>query len=119
MLLGFCIQWLPADLRVVDVLSQSMGLGFKHTLKALGLIVTPALPLRLGNVSPSGTPMSNVCKMDEKNRNNSIRASTSPRHILLPTPKGRKYSGFVTLPSELMKREGLNFSGSSHKLGSM
>lgn len=113
------LQWLPADLIVDETLSHSIGRTFRQTLNGSGLIVTPAFPFKLGNVSPSGTHISNVCRNDEKNRKISMRARTSPRHMRRPTPKGRKYSGFVTFPSELMKRFGLNFSGSSHKVGSM
>lgn len=99
--------------------SQAIGLAVNFTLKALGLIVTPAMPFKLGSVSPSGTEMSKECRSEEKKRNNSILAKISPRHILLPTPNGRKYSGLWTLPSALMNLDGLNFSGSSHREGSM
>lgn len=79
----------------------------------------PVMPWRLGKVSPSGTKMSKVCKSEEKNKNSSILARISPRHILRPTPNGKKYSGFDTLPSELMNLLGLNLSGSSHNVGSI
>lgn len=77
------------------------------------------MPWRLGSVSPSGTDISKVCKSDEKNKNSSILANISPRHILRPTPNGRKYSGLATFPSELMNLLGLNFSGSFQRVGSM
>lgn len=95
------------------------GRGVRQILNADGLMVMPTLPFRLGIASPSGRCMSNVCAIDAKNRNNSMRARISPRHFRRPTPKGMKYSGLRTLPSVSMKRLGLNSSGLFHKLGSM
>lgn len=37
----------------------------------------------------------------------------------LPTPKGKKQSGFFTFPSAFMNLSGLNASGSSHNFGSL
>ena len=104
---------------MVPIESHSIGLGLRQILKALGLMVIPATPFKLGRVSPAGTQISNECKSDEKKEKISIRARISPKHILRPTPKGKKYSGLTTFPSELMNLLGLNFSGSSHKLGSI
>jgi hypothetical protein len=56
----------------------------KLTLKLSGVTVMPALPLRLGKVPPSGRLMSKVCTSEEKKRKSSMRARTSPRHILRP-----------------------------------
>lgn len=95
------------------------GRRFKHTLKASGVMVAPTLPLRLGREWPAGRAMSKQCMNEAKNRKSSILARTSPRHIRRPTPNGMKYSGFRTLPSESMNREGRNSSGFSHRLGSM
>lgn len=70
------------------------GLGIKQTLNKSGEIVTPGFPFKLGNGCPSGNLIVNVCIIDAKKRNSSYLASTSPKHILLPTPNGMKYSGF-------------------------
>jgi hypothetical protein len=113
------LQWLPAGLMVPVIASHSIGLGFRHTLNALGLMVTPATPFKLGRVSPAGTQMSKECSSEEKNEKISILARISPRHILLPTPNGKKYSGLTTLPSALTNLLGSNFSGSFHRFGSM
>lgn len=99
--------------------SPNNFLGFKQTLYGFGLIVIPVIPWRLGSVSPSGTDISKLWSRDEKNKNSSILAKISPRHILRPTPKGRKYSGFDTLPSEFMNLLGLNISGSFQSVGSI
>lgn len=40
-------------------------------------------------------------------------------NIILPTPNGKKQSGFFTLPSAFINLSGLNASGSSHKFGSL
>lgn len=100
-------------------IGTSSGRSFRHTPNLSGLIVTPAFPTSDGSSAPCGNDMSKRCMIDEKNENNSIRARTFPKHILLPTPKGMKYSGFWTFPSAFIKRLGLNFSGLSHKFGSM
>lgn len=111
-------QWTPTFL-IWEALSQSIFLGFKQTLKASGVIVIPAFPFKDGSVSPSGTVRSKQWSRQEKYKNSSIRAKTSPRHIRRPTPNGKKYSGFVTFPSEFMNLDGLNCSGLSHKFGSI
>lgn len=89
------------------------------TLKFSGETVTPIWPRRLGSSAPSGTWSVKTCRSDEKKRNNSARARTSPRHILLPTPNGMKNSGLQILPSDVRKRSGLKISGSFHRFGSM
>lgn len=120
-------QWLPIFRRIApegitSLLVSSMRskfLGTKQTSKGSGVTVTPALPRKLGKDEPCGDRNSNVCINELKNKNNSMRANTSPRHIRLPTPKGIKYSGFWTLPSAERNRLGRNSSGSSQSSGSI
>lgn len=95
------------------------GRYLRHTLKASGVMVAPTLPFKLGSGCPEGRVIWNECINEEKKRNSSMRANTSPRHIRRPTPNGIKYSGLQTLPSALIKRRGLNSSGLSQRFGSM
>lgn len=118
-------QWLPIFRRMapVEIISlssmRSRFLGKRQTSKGSGVTVTPALPRKLGKDEPCGDRSSNVCINELKNKNSSMRASTSPRHMRLPTPKGIKYSGFCTLPSAERNRLGRNSSGFSQSSGSM
>lgn len=95
------------------------GLGVNLILNAFGVIVTPAFPSREGSGAPSGSEMSKLCKILAKNKKSSILASTSPKHILRPTPKGMKNSGFFILPLASTNLSGLNCSGLSQRVGSM
>jgi len=58
--------------------------AYKGTLYVSGVTVTPVLPRRLGKGWSLGSSKWKTWRMDDNKRSSSMRASTSPRHILLP-----------------------------------
>ncbi|KAE9544733.1 hypothetical protein AGLY_000275 [Aphis glycines] len=100
------------DLRIKNLDKIYLLRAFITTLNDCGVSVIPTWPSMLGNSSPSGRHTSNSCNKVEKNK-------YKKKYNILPTPKGKKQSGFFTLPSAFINLSGLNASGSSHKFGSL
>lgn len=65
------------------------GLGVAFILYLAGRSTTPNLPSKLGRECPGGTARVKRCRIQDKKRKSSIFAKASPRHTLMPVPKGR------------------------------
>lgn len=80
--------WLSSQHIWLFALSQP-GLGVAFTLYLTGWRTTPNLPSRLGRGWPGGTERVKRCRIQDRKRKSSILARASPKHTLIPVPKGR------------------------------
>ena len=87
---------------------QSIHLIVILVWKGKGPFVNPTSGSRDGGESPTQENLK-FFKMFDRNRKFSILARVSPRHFLLPIPKGWSISLFSKLPSSFKNLSGLKY----------